>query len=243
MIHIDGNTDLGRKRTRNEDVLFLNGFVAGGPTASMNLTLTDTTQPIVVAAIDGMGGHPEGHRASRLAGHHLADHIESMTSVEAVSQVLVGAHEALVAEMSNTPSSANMGATIAGFVLLPRGRALCFNVGDSRCYEYSEGCLVLHSTDDSPPAPLGMPADAKIVTITQALGTDRRTAPVPHVSEISIGRGTVLLACTDGLTDYASLDDLEHLLASPGADARGLCGAALAGGGGDNVTAALVSVD
>ena len=53
------------------------------------------------------------------------------------------------------------------------------------------------------------------------------------------------MLCTDGLTDFASQHAILHALdgSSPATAAERLVAAALDGGGGDNVTVAVIDVD
>lgn len=242
LVTVSGATDLGLERAHNEDALVLDGFVSTARHAHVELALAPAGRSTAIAVVDGMGGHAAGDRASRLVAHWIADAAPFAVTHEDLIRLLEGAHEAVRAEMAALPSTAGMGATVAGVLLRADQPALVFNVGDSRVYEVIDGCLVQLSVDDSPPRPAGMPEDARMVLITQALGTDRAQAPTPHLHALDLTLGSRLLLCSDGLTDYASLDAIEELLTDPATDASTLCDLACSGGGGDNVSVVLVTV-
>jgi serine/threonine protein phosphatase PrpC len=242
LVTVSGATDVGLERAHNEDALVLDGFVSTSRHAHLEVALAPTRGSTVIAVVDGMGGHAAGDRASRLVAHLLADAGPSAVTPDDVTGLIVDAHGAVRAEMAALPSTAGMGATVAGVLLRAEGPSLVFNVGDSRVYEIIDGCLVQISVDDSPPRPAGMPEDARMVLITQAIGTNRAEAPTPHLHAVDLAVGSRLLLCSDGLTDYASLDRIEELLADPATDASTLCELACAGGGGDNVSVVLVTV-
>lgn len=241
LINVDAVIDVGLGRERNEDAVVVAGFTSSAGHAELWTRLDTSGGPIVTAAIDGMGGHAAGDRASQLVARHLADVGPTLISPEAIETAISDAHWELRHEMGELPRTQGMGATLAAMVW-GNATASVVNVGDSRVYEVVDGCLVQVSVDDSPPRPPGMPAEAQMVTVTQALGTDRVDPPSPHLRVVAPASGARFLLCTDGLTDYTSLDDLEVALAEPTCRAADLCRLALDGGGGDNITVALVTV-
>ena len=79
--------------------------------------------------------------------------------------------------------------------------------------------------------------------IMQAIGGDADLSP--DVFWLDLLPGDQFLLCSDGLTNHVSDPELHEILASngPGEACWQLVNAALAGGGSDNCTALIVSVD
>jgi serine/threonine protein phosphatase PrpC len=130
------------------------------------------------------------------------------------------------------------------------------NVGDSRAYWLSPGDCRLLTKDDSwaqdaigeGMAPEVAYAHPDSHTITRWIGADAET-PEPMLHALTVTAPGVILVCTDGLWNYfGDPDELGDLLfqggaAAPIETARRLADAALAAGGQDNVTIAIVPVD
>jgi serine/threonine protein phosphatase PrpC len=153
-----------------------------------------------------------------------------------------------------------MGTTVAGVVIL-EGELLVFNVGDSRVIEVgpagdgstdhggpagaraaTDDTLHQLSVDDSPALARGRRTTS---IITQALGgAPAFSAITPHVSRSPLTPGTRMLVCSDGLTDPVLDNEIDDILRAHdgGRAVFELWKAAMAAGGPDNVTIALVSV-
>lgn len=153
----------------------------------------------------------------------------------------------MYAAAAGEPELAAMGTTVAGLVLLP-DRAVAFNVGDSRVYQVTPDGLRRVSVDDSPPLPPGRRTTS---VVTQTLGGSLGLTFVePHVRAAPLAAGDRYLVCSDGLTDPVPEEELAALLARPHdgsdrADGRAafeLWKAAIAAGGPDNITLALVRI-
>ena len=140
-----GLTDIGRTRTRNED----------------SLTLIPSLGLAVVA--DGMGGHPGGDVASRIAVETAAkvfeQELESLSSSDqdpperlsaAMSRSVMRAHEEIRAQGKLDPDLDGMGTTITALAVDPDSDAYVLgHVGDSRAYLYRNGKLTQLTRDDT----------------------------------------------------------------------------------------------
>ena len=129
-----------------------------------------------------------------------------------------------------------MGTTVAGLMLAP-GRAVWFNVGDSRLYRCRDGRIEQLSVDDVPPGP-------RSGLITQTLGGAPVFVPIaPHIGGQELMLPSRFLLCSDGLTDMLPDDEIERALAESDEDAvRALFAAAMQAGGVDNISVIVVSV-
>jgi serine/threonine protein phosphatase PrpC len=135
-----------------------------------------------------------------------------------------------------------MGTTIAA-VLVDDGRLTVANVGDSAVFEFHDGRLHQLSVDDVPTGSEALPG-LPSARVTQTLGGQSRlTAIEPHVHEDNADIERCLLLCTDGLTNFVPRAQIAEALALSGAAAvEGLLALAIAAGGLDNVTIAILAV-
>jgi serine/threonine protein phosphatase PrpC len=234
-------THRGLHRDHNEDTVAVAGFLSealeGEPT---RITVT-TARPVTCLVADGLGGHAEGGRASRLAASVIADAGPTLHDHSAVVRAIADADEAIRAEAAGVPAWADMGTTVV-VLTINDSTAMCANVGDSRCYLHRDGMLVQLSADDSP-QPVPGTTMTRTAVVTQTLGGS--TGVHPHVTRIEVRAGDRFLLCSDGLTDLVPVDRLESVLGD-GTDevesVRALLRDALDAGGDDNVSALLVTI-
>jgi PPM family protein phosphatase len=227
-------TDVGHRRTNNEDSVIV-------------------VSPVFAVA-DGMGGHAAGDRASAAAVEHLTPRKGvKFLDVATLEESLAAAAEDIDTLAIGVP--VGVGTTVTGAVLVLDGEVptfAVFNIGDSRVYRFEHNELRRVTVDHSVVQEL---VDAGALSaedaehhpdsnvITRALGF--RDDPRPDVWMIPARTGMRLLICSDGLTKELGDDRIRlHLAAGMAADetASALVDAALAAGGRDNVTLAIVDV-
>lgn len=231
----------GLVRDRNEDSLVVGPWTLCATVTENPQTLVfPLGTPLVVAVADGLGGQPGGEVASALVVRRLASIGPVLTDENGVHEALHACnHEVYAAASGDGP--ATMGTTVAGAVILPQS-LLVFNVGDSRVFAARRDGLLQVSVDDNPPTEPGQRITS---LVTQALGgtTDYR-AITPHVTATPVAPGNRYLICTDGLTDPVPNDVLDGLMREydDGRAAFELWKAAVAAGGPDNITLALVRI-
>jgi len=176
---------------------------------------------------DGAGGHQDGARAAQLVVERVLAGFRSRPPVDGrdLSELLLDAHDAVVAGQRERPASAGgapMHATVVVLVIdTYRGRALWGHVGDSRLYQWRAGRLNAVTRDDSV---LQWVLDSGLVDATRmqtlpnrgvllaALGSAEEAAP--HVSEpIELERTDAFLLCSDGWWDALDSQTISALLA------------------------------
>ena len=240
MIRVWAATHIGSVRVRNEDSYGATGLLASRPDGDV-VTTEIVGEPCLAVVADGLGGHPCGDRASRLAVEHLL--AAKPTHSDEVVIALHEANELIYAEMDRTDGCVGMGTTIAA-VLVDEGGLTVANIGDSAVFEFHDGRLHQLSVDDVPAGPDALPG-LPSARVTQTLGGHIRTTPIdPHVHEDDGLTERSLLLCTDGLTNFVPRAQITDALALHGSDAvEALIALALAAGGLDNVTVALVRVE
>jgi serine/threonine protein phosphatase PrpC len=234
-------THRGRVREHNEDAVAVAGFLSTVVEGEPTRFALDTTRPVTCVVADGLGGHAAGERASRLAASVISDAGPTLHDGAAVTAAVLAADAAIRTEAALCPEWTDMGTTVV--VLTVHGdRAFCVNVGDSRCYLMRDGVLVQLSTDDSP---LPVEGGYKSGVVTQTLGGNGNGTVEPHLQRTHLDAGDRFLLCSDGLTDYVSEDRVEERLADRPdglAALRDLLRDALDAGGGDNISAILVTI-
>lgn len=198
-------SDIGCARQQNEDSLWV------GP-----------EQGLFILA-DGMGGHNAGEVASRLAckvisERLLQDKIPQRRTRGALEEAVQEAHQAIRHEAQANADYEGMGTTVVALWL--RGKSAYWaHVGDSRIYRFRNERLKQLTVDHSlvneyVQQGLLSPEEARTApmrsVILQAVGTSGDLA-------VETGRqpwkpGDVFLACSDGLSDFVTLDQLEQIL-------------------------------
>ncbi|MGW0769535.1 PP2C family protein-serine/threonine phosphatase [Streptomyces sp. NPDC002676] len=233
----------GLLRERNEDSLVVGPWtLCATVTESPQTLVFPLGTPLVVAVADGLGGHPGGDVASALVVRRMAALGPALGSGDAVRGALNACNHAVYAAVGGEESGlAGMGTTVAG-VVVRLDSLLVFNVGDSRVFAAPRDGLRQMSVDDSPPLEPGRRTTS---LVTQCLGGSRAYRAVqPHVAVESLAPGDRYLICTDGLTDPLPTDVLDDVMREQD-DRRAafeLWKAAIAAGGPDNITLAVVSV-
>jgi serine/threonine protein phosphatase PrpC len=243
---------VGRARSRNED----------------SLSLLPELGVAVVA--DGMGGHPGGDVASKIAARTAAKVLKDELSNRAPGDLgdtmlrsVLEAHNAIRVEGQKAPELEGMGTTITAFAVDSDSDSFVLgHVGDSRAYRFRAGALTQLTKDDTW---VQERVDANQLTVeqarrhpfahllTQCLGLEE--TPVPHITHGQVEIGDAYLLCTDGLVGMVDDQTLEQILireidangAPPDAAQRrpvvqALVDAANQAGGYDNITAVLITI-
>jgi len=178
--------------------------------------------------------------ASALVARRIASIGLALDSEDTVRAVLTACNRA-VFQAAEGSELAAMGTTVAGVVVQPHS-LLVFNVGDSRVFAASPDGLRQVSVDDSPPLE---PGQRTTSLVTQCLGGTPSYRPIsPHVTAASLSPGDRYLICTDGLTDPVTPDEIDAVTREHdgGRAAFELWKAAIAAGGPDNITLAVVRI-
>jgi protein phosphatase len=228
-------TDVGRVRQNNEDYVQAERVVHDNRCYSL------------WAVADGVGGGPQGERASRAAVEAVIAYItqaEWDDPASALAQAFVLANRDVYAITGRGASASTM---VAALVTEPDGFVTIANVGDSRAYLVA-GCEARPITDDH--SLVGERVAAGQITALEArVAPDRNvlTRSVGSEVEVSVdlfgprrlGQDERLILCTDGI--HGMIDD-EAIGRIAGACSIADCAAALVtaaleAGGRDNATA------
>jgi protein phosphatase len=248
----EARSDVGRKRKGNEDSLFLN-----------------PDQRLFVVA-DGMGGHAAGEVASRVAVDAINEFVTLTGGNEEITwpfglddsisyegnrlkTAIRQANRKVLEAVRESAEYEGMATTVAA-VLVDGDVANLAHVGDSRIYLWSDGRILLLTSDHSwvneqIQSGVISPEQARSHplrnVVTRALGG--RADLVVDVQSRQMAAGDVLLLCSDGLTTMIADDDIARILAEAEGDiaraANDLVAEANERGGEDNITVVLLKFE
>lgn len=233
-IAVEGTTNVGLVRRRNEDALYVGSFL--------------------IAVADGLGGHVAGDVASSTAiealkqyDQHTEPSLLAATLARAVHTVNGALHKRVVVD----PALAGMGTTLVATLWSGRTAALA-NLGDSRAYllrtPLTEPDATIQITEDH--TYQHVVAEARIVpTLPERLSRfldGRPDGRSPDITVRTFDPGDRILLCSDGLSSYVAHDAIHRTLSkrdvSPAETAEQLVSLALEQGGSDNITVAVIDV-
>ena len=232
-----GMTDVGLKRTHNED-------------AYVCLPEHD-----LYAIADGMGAHAAGEVASKLTLEAILDAFERNKFLDPeapdrpqnrkkrLTQVIDRANQIVLTMSDEVEGYRGMGTTVVMVNFsLRKNFVFIAHVGDSRCYRI-RGEEIKQITEDHTLGAVGIMGKTSSL-LSRAVGIE------PNIEvDVSVHRtetGDVYLLCSDGLSRMVSDDKiLATVLANPdlNAVAKELIAEAKAAGGKDNVTTVLIRVE
>lgn len=218
-------SDQGPSRKRNEDAC----HPESGTTEqrSVNIaTMAQSPAPLVIVC-DGVGGHQGGDVASRSAIAAVTQQLESLTKtanvshpkiVSTLNQAILVANQ-LISERNDADQRQDrdrMGTTIV--IALVYGTSLYVaHLGDSRAYRIrSYNCRQITLDDDVAVREMRLglalyqnalqaPGSGALV---QALGMARSEHLYPTVNRYPIATDSLILLCSDGLSDRGLIDRL-----------------------------------
>ena len=224
-------SDVGCVRTHNED-----SYLVQSP---------------LFCVSDGMGGHAAGEVASSIAVETIARTAPKSADAAALAAAVEAANAAIIEAAAAGLGKPGMGCT-ATCAYIEGSTVAIAHVGDSRCYLVHEGTLIKVTRDHSYVEEL---VDAGEITadearvhpnrsvITRALGSD----PGMYADhfQLTIEEGDRLILCSDGLSSMIpdrEIESISQQSPTPQIAVDNLVDAALAAGGGDNVTVVVVDL-
>jgi protein phosphatase len=248
MIESYGLSDVGRRRSLNEDSLLVDDDLS------------------LYAVADGMGGHNAGEVASQLAIETVSNFVKRSRAEQEITwpygivpQLSVDANRLRTAvllankrvwkEADNREDYTGMGTTLVAALAREDELILC-SAGDSRAYRFRAGELEQITVDDSwvqaaysegilRPEEIDLHPMRNI--ITKAIGA-RESVDVA-VTEEKLQTGDLYLLCSDGLHGMVKDEDISAIIGASNGDLKQavelLIQTANKNGGKDNVTAII----
>ncbi len=241
-MRIVAKTDKGHVRDSNQDAYAVGEF---------------SDEVVWAVVCDGMGGAAGGNIASALAVKVISDKInvsyrEQMrdSSIKNMLDSALNAANVEVFDMAESKQELKgMGTTVV-CAIVKDGQAYIAHAGDSRAYILKNGEISQITTDHSMVQDL---LDKGKITSEQALNHPNKNIITRAVGvdenieidfdQIDLDDDTTLLLCTDGLSNYVSNEEILELTGDGKhyAFADRLVNKANKNGGGDNITAVVIS--
>lgn len=238
---IYSKTDVGKRRTANQDAYYVGQFDNG---------------TVVAVVCDGMGGAKGGNIASEKAVAVISDYIVksyspkmSSTAVENLLRAAVETANTEVYELAKTNSDyEGMGTTVVA-VLVIDNLAHIVHVGDSRAYLIGANEIEQLTTDHSIVQAMVSSGEIsedeakqhpKKNIITRAVGTERQIQSDYNI--VLKPENATLLICTDGLSNMVDEQNIFSAVRNTPEEncIDTLVDMANSAGGSDNITAVLV---
>ena len=253
MYRVGHQSDVGRSRKENQDSY----LILGSPALPHNLDL-------LLAVMDGMGGHRSGEVASAFVAEHLEEQFIANGYQGKVTYdpqhpdyyavvlkfVLEQINEALWAHATTQPELQGMGTT-ASVALVIGTRLFIGHVGDSRIYLIRDGAAHQLTEDHSWVA---AQVRAGALTPDEAAHHEWRSRLLRAVglglmvqvdrSILDLNTGDRVLLCSDGLVNYLSVAELAQAAekyTGPQEACQWLVNLANQRGGQDNITVLMAS--
>ncbi len=256
-----GLTHVGQQREHNEDAYFIQSALRKQDSPKGQ----KLDAQCLYVLCDGMGGHAGGEVASDLAVKTLQSYFTQtwQQDLPTEDQIKAAIHEANQAiydlnEAESRTGAARMGTTLV-LMLLSNTQAAISHVGDSRLYRYTRRLGLQQLTVDHEvgqreiqrgvePAIAYARPDA--YQLTQALGPRDNSELEPSVTFLNFTEDTLLLLCSDGLSDHDLIEThcqshIDPLLRGPKNTEEGvadLIDLANEINGHDNITAVAVKL-
>ena len=244
-----GLTDVGKKRSHNEDAF-----------------IYDEEHGLAVVA-DGMGGHAAGEIASGIAVEVIHDFVKTMDKEGEVTwpfeynnefsyeaNLLITAinlaNDKILQKVDENNRLKGMGTTVV--VGLFKGDMVTIaHIGDSRAYYFKENRLNLITEDHSwvnEQIKKGIISEEQARehpfknVVTQALGSGEKL--LVDIDEVKVEKGDIFLFCSDGVNSMLSFEQMQELFVNYSRNieelGRKLIEGANKAGGDDNITVILV---
>ena len=243
---ITASSRVGCVRANNEDMIMLDHEFIRDAVDSKNIDIS-STERMMLALADGMGGHKCGEVASSEVLHSLryffGDLPGNLTSSDFFDNIrkwLMSISIEINSRGMVNPAYSDMGTTLVGLAFLA-GEFYWMNCGDSRLYRLHNGELKQLTTDHSLSQVLGLKEHSSQIVNCIGGGCKDCYIDIENCTD-QIEPGDILMICSDGLTDMVS-DNIICQRLMDGYDADTLCQMAEDAGGFDNVSVVVVHVE
>ncbi|WP_175444977.1 protein phosphatase 2C domain-containing protein [Ruminococcus sp. YE78] len=250
-------TDTGAVRDHNEDSFYIGGRIKHKfGESEVGEYCEPCSETYVYGVFDGLGGEDYGEVASAIAAELLERFnarlkAASADMLDSIMTEYADRANAAILDMLAEHNSDCGGSTFTA-IIVKDGVAYPYYIGDSRIYLYRDGALTLISHDQTLAQRL---VDGGYMTEEEADGSyeshvlvsflgedsDRKGLEVQRCEPVKLEQGTVLMMCSDGLSDMCSSADIAEVISEHDSrTARRLADRAVEKGGYDNVTVVTI---
>ncbi len=235
-----GKTDIGKKRSMNQDNLFFSDEPVG-------------CLPNLYIVADGMGGHKAGDYASSYAVYQFVEFVkqcEDSNPITVMKQGIRAVNDEILTASKEREELNGMGTTFVCAVV-DANHLYVANIGDSRLYVLDKDSIRQITLDHSLVEelirtgqldPLKVRNHPEKNIITRALGASEEA--IPDFFEIELHMDEKILMCSDGLSNMVEDDEIQNIIIEaeqPEAAVTRLIDRANYYGGKDNIAALVVA--
>jgi len=238
-IEVGNLTDVGKKRTHNEDYF---GFFERAP------------GEILAIVADGMGGHASGEVASRMGVEMIHDIYSKERSDKSVLEALKSAFQITnftILQKSLEQESLNGMGTTATALVLTNDQAFIGHMGDSRAYLFRNSTISQLTKDHSLVERM---VDQGLLSREEAYSHPQKNviyktlgvnmdAGLDLLGPIPVTIGDIFLLCSDGLTNLVTDEEMLNIVSKepPQRACNSLILLANQRGGQDNITVQILT--
>jgi len=238
-IEVGNFTDVGRKRTHNEDYF---GFFERAP------------GEILAIVADGMGGHASGEVASRMGVEMIHEIYSKERADKGVLEALRSAFQITnftILQKSLEQESMNGMGTTATALVLKNDQAFIGHMGDSRAYLFRNSTVSLLTKDHSLVERM---VDQGLLSREEAYSHPQKNviyktlgvnmdAGLDLLGPIPVTIGDIFLLCSDGLTNHVTDEEMLNIVSKdpPQRACENLVLLANQRGGQDNITVQILT--
>ena len=258
-LEIAAVTDIGQKRSSNQDNFYVNGcYIDHYNAVAERFDAVDSLNAHVLAVCDGMGGQADGDVAAMIGVSTISDYSDSLRQSEnnqnasrTARRMLREANGRILEKCKE--SGKKMGSTVSMLVVANQYVYAC-NLGDSEIYhktQYGIERLSKPQTFAQELVDMGAISEDQASRsyirnqLSQYLGMENVRGLKPNENCTTIRNGDMLLICSDGVSDVLPNHSIYATLSS-GRPVRDIADAliekALRKGSGDNLTVVIARV-
>ena len=258
-LEIAAVTDIGQKRSSNQDNFYVNGcYIDHYNAVAERFDAVDSLNAHVLAVCDGMGGQADGDVAAMIGVSTISDYSDSLRQSEnnqnasrTARRMLREANGRILEKCKE--SGKKMGSTVSMLVVANQYVYAC-NLGDSEIYhktQYGIERLSKPQTFAQELVDMGAISEDQASRsyirnqLSQYLGMENIRGLKPNENFTTIRNGDMLLICSDGVSDVLPNHSIYATLSS-GRPVRDIADAliekALRKGSGDNLTVVIARV-
>ncbi len=212
---------IGNGRGTNQDNFCFNKKHLPVPNKGLKNVLKcnpSTEEPILFAVFDGMGGEKRGEEAALLSATVFSRELKKTEEIAlSGKELLYTACEkanACVIAHAKELQLGTMGTTVAALYIYQDEVVSC-NVGDSKLFRIRDQQMVQISKDHTDEEILTAMGVNKKPVLLQFIGMNTENMLIdPYITRGDLQAGDVYLACSDGLTDVLTCDEIYAIVSS-----------------------------
>lgn len=242
---------IGNGRNNNEDNFYFNNKHLSVNNTGLKNPIKckkETSDPVVFAVFDGLGGECNGEQASCLASEVFTKEYKTleelaMSGKEFMYTVCEKANTA-VNELREKQHLTSMGTTVAA-IYFNEDEAVACNVGDSKIFRIRNKQMLQISEDHTDEKIMSTIGVCKKPVLLQYIGiSDTDMTLEPYISKGDVQLGDIYVLCTDGVTDVLDASEIYEIVCNNSAEesVRQLLAQVNKKDGGDNATVIVIKV-